>query len=165
MTRCAIRKCSSKWSASPARIAWEPYYFRNDYVGVEQYSRLNRGGVAQVRPRLLHEHQHLARMWGPEPPITGLRGSVPADASRRGDPPIAAFRGCNRPFVAAHARPRIARTREMITGAASPRARSAFAAASTRAVSPRSTSARSASWPVRCEITGSLASRQFCRRK
>lgn len=41
----------------------EPYYFRNDYVGVEQYSRLNRGGVAQVRPRLLHEHQHLARMW------------------------------------------------------------------------------------------------------
>ena len=38
-------------------------YFRNDYVGVEQYSRLNQDGVALVRPRLLREHQRFARLW------------------------------------------------------------------------------------------------------
>jgi hypothetical protein len=45
------------------QIRLVPYYFRNDYVGVEQYSRLNQDGVALVRPRLLREHQHFARLW------------------------------------------------------------------------------------------------------
>ncbi len=40
-----------------------PYYFRNDYVGVEQYSRLNQDGLALVRPRLLRAHQRFARLW------------------------------------------------------------------------------------------------------
>jgi len=45
------------------QIGLVPYYFRNDYVGVEQYSRLNQDGVALVRPRLLREHQSFARLW------------------------------------------------------------------------------------------------------
>jgi len=45
------------------QIRLVPYYFRNDYVGVEQYSRLNQDGVALVRPRLLREHQRFARLW------------------------------------------------------------------------------------------------------
>jgi len=45
------------------QIRLVPYYFRNDYVSVEQYSRPNQDGVALVRPRLLREHQHFARLW------------------------------------------------------------------------------------------------------
>jgi hypothetical protein len=45
------------------QIRLVPYYFRNDYIGVEQYSRLHQDGVALVRPRLLHEHQRFARLW------------------------------------------------------------------------------------------------------
>ena len=40
-----------------------PYYFRNDYVGVEQYSRLNQDGAALVRPQLFREHRSFARLW------------------------------------------------------------------------------------------------------
>lgn len=45
------------------RISLVPYYFRNDYVGVEQYSRLIQDGVMLVRPGLMSEHQRFARMW------------------------------------------------------------------------------------------------------
>ena len=45
------------------QISLVPYYFRNDYVGIEQDSRLNQDGVALVRPRLLREHQRFARLW------------------------------------------------------------------------------------------------------
>ena len=45
------------------QIRLVPYYFRNDYVGVEQYSRLNQDGVVLVRPGLLREHQRFARLW------------------------------------------------------------------------------------------------------
>jgi hypothetical protein len=45
------------------QISLVPYYFRNDYVGVEQYSCLNQDGVALVRPRLLREHQRFACLW------------------------------------------------------------------------------------------------------
>lgn len=48
---------------TPGYIRLVPYYFRNDYVGVEQYSRFNQDGVALVRPRLLREHQRFARLW------------------------------------------------------------------------------------------------------
>ena len=53
---------------------------------------------------------------GSEPPSTGLRGGVPADASRRGDPPIAAIRGWNRVFIAWHARTRAVRSRAAGSG-------------------------------------------------
>jgi hypothetical protein len=49
--------------ATSGQVRLVPYYFRNDYVGVEQYSRLNQDGVTLVRPRLLREHQSFARLW------------------------------------------------------------------------------------------------------
>jgi hypothetical protein len=45
------------------QIRLVPYYFRNDYVGVEQYSRLNQDGVTLVRPQLFREHRSFARLW------------------------------------------------------------------------------------------------------
>ncbi len=62
------------------RIRLEPYYFRNDYVGVEQHSRLNQDGVMLVRPELVREHQRFARMW---------------DRNLRAQGFIEAFRGMN----------------------------------------------------------------------
>ena len=50
------------------QIRLVPYYFRNDYVGVEQYSRLNQDGVALVRPRLLREHQQRTKNAPKAPP-------------------------------------------------------------------------------------------------
>ena len=49
--------------ATSGQVRLVPYYFRNDYVGVEQYSRLNQDGVVLVRPLLLREHQSFARLW------------------------------------------------------------------------------------------------------
>lgn len=42
-----------------------PYYFRNDYVGVEQYSSEREPGSGRVlvRPRLKAEHAGFARAW------------------------------------------------------------------------------------------------------
>lgn len=50
-------------AGTSGQIRLVPYYFRNDYVGVEQYSRLNQDGVALFRPGLLREHQRFARLW------------------------------------------------------------------------------------------------------
>lgn len=40
-----------------------PYYWRNDYAGIEQESRFTEDGKILVRPRLLNEHIGFARMW------------------------------------------------------------------------------------------------------
>lgn len=39
------------------------YYFRNDYMGVEQYSRHRDGANYVFVPTLYEEHQKLARLW------------------------------------------------------------------------------------------------------
>jgi hypothetical protein len=51
--------------SNPLGMGWilAPYYFRNDYMGVEQYSR-NREGENYVFVRdLLHQHESFARTW------------------------------------------------------------------------------------------------------
>jgi hypothetical protein len=40
-----------------------PYYFRNDYMGVEQYSRTCDEKHYIFYPDLLHQHEQFARMW------------------------------------------------------------------------------------------------------
>ena len=52
-------------AATPGQPAtWEPYYFRNDYAGIEQevYSRDDADRLL-VRPRLLAELRTFARQW------------------------------------------------------------------------------------------------------
>ena len=39
------------------------YYFRNDYMGVEQYSRHRDGANYVFVPTLYEEHQKFARLW------------------------------------------------------------------------------------------------------
>jgi hypothetical protein len=39
------------------------WYYRNDYVGVEQYSRYREGNDYIVVPDIYEEHQQFARQW------------------------------------------------------------------------------------------------------
>jgi hypothetical protein len=48
---------------TPGHVGLVPYYFRNDYVGVEQYSRFTQDGAVLVRAGLLSEHRGFARIW------------------------------------------------------------------------------------------------------
>lgn len=40
-----------------------PFYFRNDYAGVEQYSRKNDGEQYAFSPDLYHQHRSFAAQW------------------------------------------------------------------------------------------------------
>jgi hypothetical protein len=40
-----------------------PHYWRNDYVGIEQYSATIGDGRLTVNPQLQREHAEFARMW------------------------------------------------------------------------------------------------------
>lgn len=40
-----------------------PYYWRNDYAGVEQYSGFQKHGKAYIDPKMKREHIEFARMW------------------------------------------------------------------------------------------------------
>ena len=40
-----------------------PFHFRNDYMGVEQYSRTRDDKTYTFYPDLLHQHEQFARMW------------------------------------------------------------------------------------------------------
>ncbi len=40
-----------------------PFYFRNDYMGVEQWSRSNDGKHYAFRPDLYAQHQEFASLW------------------------------------------------------------------------------------------------------
>lgn len=44
-------------------LSLDPYYWRNDYLGVEQHSRTNRGAVYHVLPELHREHCAFALDW------------------------------------------------------------------------------------------------------
>jgi hypothetical protein len=48
---------------APSGLSLDPYYWRNDYLGVEQYSRTNLGGVYRVLPELHAEHCGFAHDW------------------------------------------------------------------------------------------------------
>jgi len=50
---------------NPRGMGWTmtPYYFRNDYIGVEQYSRTRDDKHYIFYPDLLHQHEQFARMW------------------------------------------------------------------------------------------------------
>ena len=41
----------------------EPFYFRNDYMGVEQWSRTNDGQQYTCYPGLYAQHQEFAALW------------------------------------------------------------------------------------------------------
>ncbi len=72
---------------TPGHIRLVPYYSRNDYMGVEQYSRFNQDGAVLVRPRLLSEHRSFARIWDRNIRAQGFVGAFPrmktAKAARR----------------------------------------------------------------------------------
>jgi len=43
---------------------WGPTYFRNDYMGVEQFAAFkNEAGQAMIRPRLIKDLRSFARTW------------------------------------------------------------------------------------------------------
>ena len=50
---------------NPARLGWmmTPYYFRNDYLGVEQFSRTRDAQSYIFYPDLFHQHESFARTW------------------------------------------------------------------------------------------------------
>ena len=41
----------------------EPYYWRNDYAGIEQWSRFIRGGSYVFHTALFNEHERFAKLW------------------------------------------------------------------------------------------------------
>jgi hypothetical protein len=51
--------------SNPLGMGWilTSFYFRNDYMGVEQYSRTREGDNYVFVPDLLQEHQSFARAW------------------------------------------------------------------------------------------------------
>ena len=48
---------------SGEEITLRPYYLRNDYAGVEQYSVWREGEHVTTNPQLLREHDELTRLW------------------------------------------------------------------------------------------------------
>ena len=44
-------------------LSLSPFYFRNDYMGVEHYSRSNDGTHYTFRPELYAEHQSFTALW------------------------------------------------------------------------------------------------------
>ncbi len=42
---------------------FSPFYWRNDYAGVEQWSRCIRDGLYQFHTQLLLQHESFARQW------------------------------------------------------------------------------------------------------
>ncbi len=50
---------------NPLRLGWTmtPYYFRNDYLGVEQLSRTRDAENYIFYPDLFHQHEGFARTW------------------------------------------------------------------------------------------------------
>jgi hypothetical protein len=51
--------------SNPLGMGWilSSFYFRNDYMGVEQYSRTREGDNYVFVPSLLREHEGFARTW------------------------------------------------------------------------------------------------------
>jgi len=51
--------------SDPLGMGWilASFYFRNDYMGVEQYSRTREGDNYVFAPGLLREHESFARTW------------------------------------------------------------------------------------------------------
>lgn len=50
---------------NPLRVGWimTPQYFRNDYLGVEQFSRYLNGSNYVCVPGLYQQHENFARQW------------------------------------------------------------------------------------------------------
>ena len=44
-------------------VSLSPYYYRNDYLGVEQYSRSSGGKHRSIREELYGEHRSFALQW------------------------------------------------------------------------------------------------------
>jgi hypothetical protein len=44
-------------------IILRPYYFRNDFAGIEQYSIVNEDGRISINTRLQKEHEEFAQLW------------------------------------------------------------------------------------------------------
>ncbi len=44
-------------------MVFKPFYWRNDYCGVEQYSVRLEGSFLRIEPKLLREHEEFAQLW------------------------------------------------------------------------------------------------------
>ena len=51
---------SGRWGRD---VSLSPYYYRNDYLGVEQWSRSNDGKHYTFDPKLYDQHQNFAALW------------------------------------------------------------------------------------------------------
>lgn len=45
------------------QIVLKPYYFRNDFAGMEQYSVVTEAGRISINSRLQREHEEFAQLW------------------------------------------------------------------------------------------------------
>lgn len=48
---------------SGSTMVFKPFYWRNDYCGVEQYSVRLEGSSVKIEPELLREHEEFAVLW------------------------------------------------------------------------------------------------------
>ena len=59
----AMRDPEMCFQVAPDCLKMDPYYFRNDYVGVERESRFVRDGRVMVRPGWARDDRNFARTW------------------------------------------------------------------------------------------------------
>jgi len=64
-------------------IIFDPYYWRNDYVGVEQFSRAIVRGHYVALSQLHEQHQHFATAWDRNLDLQGFAEAF-TDAAIRG---------------------------------------------------------------------------------
>jgi len=55
--------CFELVNSSQGELSLSSFYFRNDYLGIEQYSRYVSEQDCIVLPDLHREHEHFARVW------------------------------------------------------------------------------------------------------
>lgn len=80
------------------QIVLTPYYFRNDFAGIEQYSVVSEAGRISVNSRLQQEHRDFAQLWNTNLEQQGfveafLRSRISAQTSQQhtSTPPIQAM--------------------------------------------------------------------------
>jgi hypothetical protein len=66
-----------------SQLALDPYYYRNDYMGVEQWSRFVRDGQYALHAELHRQHERFAVQWDRNLSLQGFAEAF-TDAAIRG---------------------------------------------------------------------------------
>ena len=59
---CETPRCRLSFGLS-GRPHLNPYYWRNDYAGIEQWSRFTHDGLYRYHTQLHAEHERFAKLW------------------------------------------------------------------------------------------------------